>query len=232
MRFELKPAQVKQIEAPPVESEKLTGNTWGELQASAAKMQLKARAERYEQLRQQQGIEADPAAVGVGTEVEISGGRLTNHPQLWKILEPASAETQAKTPERRMSAAEWKAAHIEDFRPEGGLELAKKTWDRNVATFCSSRPEYLASEASGEKMQAFIRANGLDYNVQHLEAAFRYLKSRNELELKEAAVIDGPLARVRKLLGGKHSSRTCKLALNLRRSSNALSKTSCIEWKL
>lgn len=128
-------------------------------------------------------IVVNPSAIGIGTDEELSGARLAHHPQLWKLLEPApTAEDQEKLAERKMSAAEYKAAHIEDWR-QPPSERMMAAWAKASTFFIQANRSYVPTDENKNRLLSFIEANGLQINPQGLQAAFNALKG--ELELNE-----------------------------------------------
>jgi len=138
----------------------------------------------------------NPSAIGVGTETEISGARLKNHPKLWVLLEPAQTiEAKERQEMDQMSASDWRQAHPEAFRENRVHPLQQRAWRQAIDTFRLSNPTYTVCDANRVKMLDFITANGLQINVQGLQAAFNALKARGELELQESAQIEGQAVR-------------------------------------
>lgn len=169
----------------------------------------------FEDLTMKGQIVLDPSALGIGTESEIFGHRLKTHPQLSRLLEPAPTEEQkAKLAERRMSAAEWKEAHKEDFRQTRLSDFQLRSWDQAIATFLLSNPTYIANDSNRAKILEFIKNNhklqlpngkvlALSINPQGLQTAFDELSSRGELELNESRVIEGQATRYTNLGGSE-----------------------------
>ncbi len=100
-----------------------------------------------------------------------------------------------------MSATEYREAHKEDWRETRISDLQQRSWNQAIEFFKHSRPDYRGTESNRQKLIGFITANGLQVNPQGLEAAYKYLKSKNELELNEGAVQGGQTLRYTNLAG-------------------------------
>jgi hypothetical protein len=147
-------------------------------------------------------ILVNPSAIGIGTEQEIGGSRLKHHPELWRLLEPApNVEQQAKIADQKMSSKEYREAHKEDWREHRISDRQQASWNKSIEFFKQSRPDYKATDSNKTKILNFIFSNGLQVNPQGLEAAYKYLKPRNELELNEGAVQEGQSVRYTNLAG-------------------------------
>jgi hypothetical protein len=156
----------------------------------------------FQALGVQGKILLNPKAIGIGTESEVSGHRLKTHPQLHRLLEPApTAEQREKIEQRKMSAADWKDAHKEDFRETRVSDFQQRSWDQAIATFLLSNPTYEATDSNRIKILEFIKSNGLQINPQGLQAAFNFLVPRGELELNEGNKIEGQATRYTNLGG-------------------------------
>ena len=158
----------------------------------------------FEDLASKGFLLLNPSAIGIGEESEISGGRVVRHPELYKLLAPAPTEAQkAKLEQGKMSAAEWKEAHKEDFKPTQASPSFFRALEQAIATFRLSNPTYIPTEENQEKMETFLKANDLQMNPQGLQAAFSYLTSRGELELNKSGVIEGTVTRYTNLGGSQ-----------------------------
>jgi hypothetical protein len=141
-------------------------------------------------------ILVNPSALGIGTDTEVGGARLKNHPELWRLLEPAlSAEQKAKIAEQKMSAKQYREAHKEDWRIDRIPDQQRASWNKAIGFFLQSRPDVVPSSENLKKIGDFIFANGLQMNPQGLEAAYKSLKAKGELELNEGAVQEGQALR-------------------------------------
>lgn len=181
----------------------------------------------FQALGAQGKLTLNPSALGIGSETEISGNRLARHPQLWRLLEPAEiAEDQELLAQRKMSADEWRNQHLQEWNVPAKVVEA---WEKSVATFRHNHPEYLPTEENGDKMRAFIRANGLQINPQGLEAAYNYLKTRGELELNTTAVVSG---QTTKMVDYGEQPRGLQLPEkeSLRHKINNMSAAEYLEW--
>lgn len=136
----------------------------------------------------------NPSALGIGSETDISGNRLVRHPKLWRLLEPAeTSEDQELLAQRKMSATEWRNQHLQEWNVPAKVVEA---WEKATATFLAMTPDYLPTDENGDKMRAFIRANGMQVNPQSLKAAYDYLKPRGELELNDTAIVYGQTTKM------------------------------------
>jgi hypothetical protein len=156
----------------------------------------------------------NPSAIGIGTETEIGGARLKHHPELYRLLEPApNAEQKAKIAEQKMSSKEFRELHKEDWREPQISTRQRESWNKAIGFFLESRPDCKSSEANLQKIGVFITANGLTFNPQGLEAAYKSLKSKNELELNEGAVQEGQALRYTNLAGTGGNVKNVQTAL-------------------
>jgi len=184
----------------------------------------------FEDLGSKGRLVLNPSAVGLGTETEISGQRVVRHPELYKLLAPAPTEGQrAKLEQGKMSAAEWKEAHKEDFKSTQASPSFFRALERAIATFRLSNPTYLPTEENREKMDNFLKANRLQMNPQGLQAAFSYLTSRGELELNESGVIEGTVTRYTNLGGSAPGFPPKSDKYSFQKKISSLSSTEYLE---
>src|SRR5207302_11197832 len=132
----------------------------------------------------------NPSALGLGTETEISGGRVVRHPELYKLLAPAPAEKdRLKLAEQKMSADEYRKQNPEAFRdPRVYAEAAEKI-KREINSFRSFHPEYLLTEENSKHLQAYISKRKLPFNRESLEAAYGELVRQGYIEINHETVV-------------------------------------------
>jgi len=144
----------------------------------------------FEDLASKGFLVLNPSALGIGTESEISGGRVVRHPELYKLLAPAPAEKdKTRIAEQKMSADEYRRTHPEAFRdPRVYAEAAEKI-KREINSFRSFHPEYVFTEENSKHLQAYIEARKLPFNRESLEAAYGELVREGYIETNPEAVV-------------------------------------------
>jgi len=144
----------------------------------------------FEDLASKGLLVLNPSALGLGTETEISGGRVVRHPELYKLLAPAPAEKdRLKLAEQKMSADEYRKQHPEAFRdPRVYAEAAEKI-KREINSFRSFHPEYLLTEENSKHLQAYISKRKLPFNRESLEAAYGELVREGYIEINHETVV-------------------------------------------
>jgi hypothetical protein len=206
-------------------------NDW--LKAKTLPIAFNTLVQAFEDLVRRGGLVLNPSVLGIGTENEVSGYKLMRHPELHRLLEPApTAEQQAKIADQKLSARDYKDAHAEDFRETRLSDRQQQSWNKAIAFFMESRPDYKPTEANRKKLLEFIFSNGLQVNPQGLETGYRFLKPRNELELNAGAVQEGQSVRYSNLAstGGDVRSGFVGRDTNLAAKIASMSAKDYADW--
>jgi hypothetical protein len=114
-----------------------------------------------------------------------------NLEKAYRALQPTGV-FQETTPEeqrvQRMSAKEFKEEHASDWPDQGVPPLVLTRIGKLLDTFSAVNPQYAHTPENAAKMTDGILKSGLPISVQSLEAIFRHLTARRELELNNAVM--------------------------------------------
>jgi len=136
------------------------------------------------------------SAAVLGDDRELSGEVLRTYPRLHELIQPHHMPTA----EEKMSANDYWKAHPELHSKEippmvaRGFELAEKT-------FMSVHPEYIATKNSRDKILAQLTEWKLGISPQSLEAAWKHLVEKGELQVDKSKVVEGQAVRMTDLGG-------------------------------
>ena len=128
-----------------------------------------------------------PAAIGAGTEQQVSGFALRKHPNLHLLLKPGPTEKEREQREiGKLSADDYKKQlkNSNTSNPWRSREI-----EQVGATFQSFHPEWIPSDDNKTKLLEWIDKGKTGFSIQALEAAYKDLRSRGELELSDAVEV-------------------------------------------
>ena len=137
-----------------------------------------------------------PKAANIGPEEAITGEELRGYARLSELLEPH----RVVTAEQKMGASEYWKSHPELHSREVPF-LVQRDWDRNEQTFISMHPEYISTKNSHDKITAQLQEWKLPMTVQNLEAAWKHLVEKGELQVDKSKVVQGQAVRITDLGG-------------------------------
>jgi hypothetical protein len=126
------------------------------------------------------------SAAVLGDDRQLSGETLRTYPRPHELVQPHHLPTA----EQKMSANDYYKAHPE-LHSKNVSFLVKKDWELAERTFISMHPEYISTKNSPDKIVAQLQEWKLPITVQSLDAAWRHLVEKGELQVDKTKVVQG-----------------------------------------
>lgn len=136
------------------------------------------------------------SAAVLGDDRQLSGQVLRTYSRLHELIQPHHMPTA----EEKMSANDYWQAH-QELHTKQIPPMVVEGFERAERTFRSTHPEYIATKNSRDRILAQLQEWKLTISPQSLEAAWKHLVEKGELQVDKTKVLQGQAVRITDLGG-------------------------------